>query len=135
MTATPISTEDYLRNKLMKVNKQQTDNKVNELTDKFTKIHNNEQINKMEMERKYTEPNVKQPAENIDTECNEKPQSMTNKTMHERELYKEMQKQENFTMTRLGWIQWKTRQAMLFLGQYDINHSEMVTPSYTKMSF
>ena len=50
MTGTPICVEDYLRNEIMKGNKRQTDNKQNKLIDKFNKRHNNEQINKMEME-------------------------------------------------------------------------------------
>ena len=56
--SSPISTEDYLRNEVMKGIKQQTDNKVNKLTEKFGKIHSDAQLNRMEMERKDTEPKV-----------------------------------------------------------------------------
>ena len=56
-----------LRNKVWKSNKEQTDDKLNELIDRFAKIHNNEQLNKIEMERKDTKPKVLQPAENMDT--------------------------------------------------------------------
>ena len=52
---TPISTEEYLRNDVMKGNKYQTGKKLNELRDRVAKIHNSEQINKMEMDRKATE--------------------------------------------------------------------------------
>ena len=70
MTATPISTEVYLRNKIMKENKKQTNGKLNELIDIFAKIDDHEQISKLEMERKYTETKVIQPADNIDAEHN-----------------------------------------------------------------
>ena len=77
---TPISPEDHLRNKVRKGNKQKADNKLNELTDRYAKIHNDQQLNKMEMERKMTEPKVIQPTENMDTECHERPtQSTANK--------------------------------------------------------
>ena len=55
VTANPISA-DYLTNEVIKGNKQQRDNMLNELIDKFAKRNTNEQINKMEMETKDTEP-------------------------------------------------------------------------------
>ena len=72
--------EDFLRNEVWKGNKQQSDDKLNKLTDRLAKIHDSEQLNKMEMERKATEPKVIQPAENLDTVYNERPtQSTANK--------------------------------------------------------
>ena len=41
---------------MMKGNKQQTENKLNELIVKFNKINNNKHINKIEMDRKDIEP-------------------------------------------------------------------------------
>ena len=85
--AISIFTEEYLRNEAMKGNKQQTENKLNKLTDKIAKIHNSEQISKMEMERTDAEPKVIQQAGNMNTEQNERPpQSNTNKTVDKREL-------------------------------------------------
>ena len=69
------------------------------------KKHKDEQINHMEMERKDTEPNVIQPAEDIGKEQNERlSQSITNKTVDKRELCKQIQKQETLIVMRLGWI-------------------------------
>ena len=108
MTATPISAEDYFRNETVKGNKQQTDIKLNKPRDILVKAHNDVQINKMEMKRKDTEPKVIQPGENMDAECNEVPQQFTsNKAIDKRDLCKQTQKQENFTMTRLGHISQK----------------------------
>ena len=64
----------------MKSNKEQTDNKLNDHREKFNKIHNNEQINKMD--RKDTEPKLIQPVENMNREHFERPpQSTANKSM------------------------------------------------------
>ena len=73
--------------------------------DKFAKICNDEQINKMEMKRKDTESKVIEQAENMDAEHNERQlESTANKAIDKREICKQMQKQENFTMMRLGWF-------------------------------
>ena len=50
----PISTEDYLRSKVLKDNKQQSDDKLSECIGRFVTINNDEQVNKIEMERKGT---------------------------------------------------------------------------------
>ena len=77
----------------MKNKKSQTANKLSTFIDIFAKIHNSEQINKMEMERKDTALKVIQPAENMDTECNERPpQSKSNKTIDNGELHKQTHK-------------------------------------------
>ena len=39
VTDLPISAENYLRNKMVKVKKQQTDEKLSKLIDKFAKLH------------------------------------------------------------------------------------------------
>ena len=55
------------------------------------KIHNNEQINKIEIESKDTEPRVIQPVENIKTKHNERPLlSKTIKSIYKEELHKQM---------------------------------------------
>ena len=51
-----ISMEDYLRNEIRKGIKHQSDDKLSELMDKCGKIHSDEQLNQMEMERKDTDP-------------------------------------------------------------------------------
>ena len=48
--ATPISTEDCFRNHVWKSNKQQSHNKLSELIGKFGRIHDDEQVDKMEIE-------------------------------------------------------------------------------------
>ena len=45
-----ISLENYVRNEMMKVNKCQTDNRLDELIDRFAKTHNSEHLNNIEME-------------------------------------------------------------------------------------
>ena len=65
--------EDYLRNEFWKSSKQQPDDMLSGLTDRYVKRHNDEQFNKMEIERKDTEAKVKQPTENMDKVCNERP--------------------------------------------------------------
>ena len=78
----PHITGDYLKNEVMNGNKNQTENKnkLSELTDKFNNLNNNEQRNKIEMERKDIEPNMIHPGENMHTQQNEDPkQSTTNK--------------------------------------------------------
>ena len=63
MTATPILTKDYIINEVIKGNRQWTANKLNKLIDKFTKIHNNEHILIIEIDRKDKELKVIQPVE------------------------------------------------------------------------
>ena len=53
--------EDYLRNEIWKGNKEQSDDKPSTLIDGLAKIHNGEQVNKMEMEKKGTELKLIQP--------------------------------------------------------------------------
>ena len=91
VTATSISLEDYLRNKLQKGNKQQSDDKLIEC--RFTKIHNNEQLNEMERERK-TEPKVTQPTENMNTVSNERPAQSTANKVLKKEPWRQTQNQE-----------------------------------------
>ena len=98
----------------MKGNKQQT-NELNELIDKFEKIHKYEHINKMHTEGRDTGTKVLQLTENMDTECNERPpQSIANKAMDKKEVNKHMQEQEVFTMMRLVWISIKTHRLHYF---------------------
>ena len=40
ITSSPISAEDYHGNEMVKVNKHQKEEKLNEFTDRFVKIHN-----------------------------------------------------------------------------------------------
>ena len=95
--------------KIMKGNKEQTDDKLNELIDILVKIHNDEQVNKMEIERKNTEPKVIQLAKNMNTEHNERHQQSTaNKVIGQRKLHN----------NEIGINQQKTRQAILLLRHY-----------------
>ena len=71
VTATSISKEDYLRNEVWKGNKQEADNKLSKLIDRFTKKYNHEKLKRMDMGRQETEPKVIWPTENMDIECNE----------------------------------------------------------------
>ena len=57
---------------------------------------------------------------------------MANKAIDKKEVHQQMEKKENFTTMRLGWISKKTGQAKLFLEYYDINEVEMLTVSDTK---
>ena len=91
MTGSSISADDYPWNEVLKGNKKQTNNRQNKLIDKFAKIHNNEIVDKMELERKDTEPKMIQPAENVDTEHVERPpQPTANQAMDKKELNKQM---------------------------------------------
>ena len=47
-----------------KGNKQQTHDKLSDYIDRFAKIHNDEQLHQMKMERKEMEVKVIQPTEN-----------------------------------------------------------------------
>ena len=51
MTAIPISAGDYLRKKVWKGNNQQSNDKLGEIIDRFAKMHNEEQVNKIKLER------------------------------------------------------------------------------------
>ena len=58
MAAIPICAENYPRNEIVKDKTQQIEKKLNECKDELSKIHDDEQINKMEMEKNDTEPKV-----------------------------------------------------------------------------
>ena len=58
MTATLISAEDYLMNEMMKSNRQQMEDKLSEITERYTRSSNIENSNKIEMWR--TDIEIKQ---------------------------------------------------------------------------
>ena len=119
VTSIPISAEDYLRDEVLKDNEQQTDNKLNELTDKLTKTCNDEQTNKMEKERKDTEPKMIQSAENMGMEHNERPPQFTaNKAIKQWTEVNSMikWKAREHCHDEIRTDQEKTRQTMLPLG-------------------
>ena len=107
--ASPITTEDYLKNEMVKVNKCQMDDKPNESIFQFAKMHNSECLNKMEMERKETEPIITQAARFGNAENNETSQPKSNKTRENQELHKQTQMQGTFTIKRSRWIRKKQR--------------------------
>ena len=112
MAFTSIFTEDYLRKR---------ENKLNDLTGKYAKIHNYEQISKMETETEK-DPKIIQPAENMDTKDNERPPESTGKkdNGHKRtqQVYANVRKLYH---DKIGMDQQKIGQVMLFLGHCDIN--------------
>ena len=115
VTANPISTEDYIRIEVQKDNKQQLDGKLSELKDRFAKLHNDEQLNIMELDRKDKEPKVIQPTEKIDTVHDKRPtQSMANKALHEKEFHSQTKNWESIIMTISGWISRKLERPSYF---------------------
>ena len=71
------------------------------------------------------------PAEDIDTECNERPlQSKSNKATDKRtQANAKARKHHHY---EIGMDQQKTRQVLLFLGHHNINQVEMFATSDTK---
>ena len=73
--------------------------KLSQLIDRFTQIHNDQQVNIMETERENTEPNVLQSTEYMDAVHDERlTQSTANKALNKRELHKIAQNQETIIM-------------------------------------
>ena len=119
MTALPISAGDNFL----------SDDKVSNHIDRFAKIHNDEQANKMEMERKGTEPKVIQPKENMEKVCSERPtQFSANEALNKKEFHRQTKNLRQ--MIRMD--QQETGQAMLSPGQCYINQVEVSTSSVTK---
>ena len=48
----PISVEDYIRKRMLKANRPQVENKLNELIDHCTVINQHEHLNNLEIEGK-----------------------------------------------------------------------------------
>ena len=82
----------HIWNEVWKGKRHHSDNKLSEVIDRFSKIHNDEQLRTMEMDSKNTEPKVIPATENMDTVCNERPtQSTANKTLNKKVLCGQIQ--------------------------------------------
>ena len=115
MTGTLLPKEDYIINELWKCNIQHSYDKLSKLVDRFSKIYNDKQFNKMKTERKDTETKVTQPTENMDIGNNEIPtHSTANKALNKKELHRQIQNQENIIKIRSAWISRKSDRLCYF---------------------
>ena len=91
---TPISQEDYLRKKISKDNRLQTDDKLNELADHSTLLIQHEHFSNMEKE-----------GEDISKKSIQHPNhTNTDQSKENQHFKKQAHNQETFTMMRSGWI-------------------------------
>ena len=104
MKTTPIPAIEYLRNKVSKANRTQTDNKPNELIGHFAQLHNQENWNKMEMEGKDTGPRTIQSPMKTNTDHTKAIRQNSNRRKERQEHHKHMHNEENYTTMRLKLI-------------------------------
>ena len=98
--ATPISKEHCCRNEIVKINKRETDDKVNKVLEQVARMYNNECLKKQKWRGKIQSQRWLQPARFGSAEDNETPQPKSSKTGDKQELHKQIQKQGTLTIAR-----------------------------------